>query len=402
MISTNHRSLALGLLASLVLASACGGGEVTGDASSTTGASTTDASSTGAGGTMGLTGCDGDRLLENPTDTSAPGPSEVGVKTVTISGLTAEVWYPAAPGSTAGVAPVDYDVRQWLPPSEDGKISDAKAPHQSCNCFRDVGLDEAHGPYPVVIFVHGTAGFRTQSLELMTHWASRGFVVIAADHPGLDLTDLIASICGGGATPQDLEGDLGKLVAAVGAPADDLAFLAGHVDPTRLAMTGHSAGGEAVADQGSVAEVVIPMAAGGVSAGAALRSKLVLGAKEDKVVPFENQASGYDASPSPKRLVALSPAGHLAFSNLCGIQNADGEDIVTIGMNADVCGLSLAGALFDCDPSYVSEAVGTAIVEDASSAVLEETLQCSPERAAWLDAIQTRHPEVAELEQSTR
>ena len=26
------------------------------------------------------------------------------------------------------------------------------------------------------MFVHGTAGFRSQSLEIVTHWASRGFV----------------------------------------------------------------------------------------------------------------------------------------------------------------------------------------------------------------------------------
>ena len=57
---------------------------------------------------------------------------------------------------------------------------------------------------PPVVFVHGTAGFRSQSLEIVTHWASRGFVVIAADHPGLYLGDLIRSVCGQDAPTADV------------------------------------------------------------------------------------------------------------------------------------------------------------------------------------------------------
>ena len=47
-----------------------------------------------------------------------------------------------------------------------------------------------------VVFVHGTASFRTQSLTQMTHWASRGFVVLAADHPKIRLKDLLANLGG--------------------------------------------------------------------------------------------------------------------------------------------------------------------------------------------------------------
>jgi hypothetical protein len=82
------------------------------------------------------------------------------------------------------------------------------------------------------------------------------------------------------------------------------------------------------------------------------------------------------------------------FSSLCGLHNADGEDIVTIGTDADVCGLSLAGALFDCDPTYITEPRGFVIIGDASSAALEETLQCAPARGERLSSLQTRYPEV--------
>jgi predicted dienelactone hydrolase len=383
--------------ASLVtLAGGCGDGALPTGAG---GAASTSSSGMVVGLGGGVPGCDGANLLENPSDTSKPGPSPVGARTVMIDGLTTEVWYPALLGSSSGKAPAEYDVRQWLPPSEMGKIVDAKAPRQQCDCYRDLPLDDRHGPYPVIVFVHGTAGFRTQSLEIMTHWASRGFVVLAADHPGLYLGDLIRLVCGGGQGKQNLPANLASLVAAVKAPAGDLAFLAGHVDAARLAMTGHSAGGMAIAKQGDVAEVIIPMAAGGANAGSAVKSTLVLGAKEDQVVMYSSQQAGFTSSPKAKRLVGISPAGHLTFSSLCSIHNADGEDIVTIGKAAQVCGLSLAAKLFDCSPSYVKAEEGWTIVDDASSAVLEEALQCAPERAPWFSAIKSRYPEVAEVEE---
>jgi len=324
----------------------------------------------------------------------------VGARTVTIAGLTVEVWYPASPGSEESAAALKYDVRAFLPAAEAPKIPDEKAPVQTCNCFADLPLDEAHGPYPVVVFVHGTAGFRTQSLEITTHWASRGFVVIAADHPGLYLGDLITSlpICDGDAPAQDLEADIAAIVAALGETTGDLAFLDGRIDLAHLGMSGHSAGGGAIEGQSDLAEVSIPMAAGGVAPGSALKSALVLGALEDMVVDYGNQVDGYEGTVSPtKRLVGLSPGGHLTFSSLCAITNAEGQDIVTIGTEADVCGLALAGALFDCDASYMPAERGWQIIKDATSAALEETLQCDPGASEALATLAARYEEVAEL-----
>jgi hypothetical protein len=351
------------------------------------------------GGSNATVGCDGASLIGNPSVTSERGPWAVGARTVSIGGLTAEVWYPASPGSEDGVEADSYDVRSYLPAAEAVKIADADAPRQACDCYRDLPIDDAHGPYPVVVFVHGTAGFRTQSLEITTHWASRGFVVVAADHPGLVLGDLITSLpmCDGDAPPQDVPGDIGVLLDAIAAPAGDIDFLAGRIDAGRVALSGHSAGGGAIEDFGDRASVLIPMAAGGVSGGSLLESTLVLGAEEDQVVSYSSQVSGYESSSAPKRLVGLSPAGHLAFSSLCAITNSAGQDIVTIGTEADVCGLALAGALFDCDASYMAPARSWEIVNDVTSAVLEETLQCAPSRASWFTTLQDRFPEVSEL-----
>ncbi len=138
------------------------------------------------------------------------------------------------------------------------------------------------------------------------------------------------------------------------------------------------------------------MAAGGFAAGAKLESGLVMGALEDTVVDYPSQSEGFAQSPAPKRLIGISPAGHLVFSILCHIENAAGEDLVAIGEAAEVCGLNLAGALFDCSEDYVSKELGHTIVNDASTAVFEETLHCNPDRAAWIASIGGRYAEATE------
>src|SRR5690242_19513182 len=217
----------------------------------------------GSGGSGGLpppnpaTGCNGTPLLANPDDPSAHGPWAVGARTVTLAGLTTEIWYPAKAGSEAGKMPARYDLREHLPDADQGKIPDADNPWQPCDCYRDLPIDDAHGPYPVVLFIHGTAGFRTQSLTFMAHWASRGFVVLAADHPGINLKDVLS----GGFGQSDQAGDARRLLAALEPPGGDAAFLAGHLDLANLALAGHSAGGGAISGFGDRAKVLVPMAA---------------------------------------------------------------------------------------------------------------------------------------------
>lgn len=360
-------------------------------------ATTTDDDTTGAG--ADVPGCDGGAFLPVPKDTSLPGPWPVGARTVTIGGLTVEAWYPAELGSEAGQEKIRYDIRTGLPDAEKDKVPDADNPWQDCECWRDLPLDTAHGPYPAVIFVHGTAGFRSQSLEHVIHWASRGFVVLAADHPGLWLKDLLGSLCGVPMVPQHLADDVGELTAALAEPAGDLAFLAGHVDASRLAMSGHSAGGGAIAGAGDAARVLIPMAAGGVEAGASLESTLILGALSDQVVAYSSQQEGFTDSPAPKRLVGIADAGHLAFSSLCSLKNAQGQNFLEIAQANDVCGAQFASLLFDCDPEYTPDATSWEIAQYASSAVLESVLRCT-DAADNFAELQAKFPEVAEYQEA--
>ena len=359
-------------------------------------ATTTDTTAGTTGTPGGAQGCDGATLLENPSDTSLQGPWPVGVRTVELDGLTVEVWYPATPGSDGGVDPVVYDIRDALPDSEVEKVSDDMNPWQPCDCYRDLPLDSANGPYPGVVFVHGTAGFRSQSLEFMTHWASRGFIVMSADHPGLWLKDLLGIICGQGMVPQNLTGDVNKIVSAFQTQTGGLDFLAGSADGSRVGMAGHSAGGGAIEGFGGIAQVLIPMASGGVSAGDALQSTLVLGAQDDMVVAYGNTKSGYDSSPTPKRLVGIAGTGHLAFSSLCSLQNEMGMDFLEIAEDAGICGAQLASGLFDCEDSYIDDEISWTISKYTSSAALESVLHCSS-AADNFATLEASYPDVGEF-----
>ncbi|MBI3207200.1 MAG: hypothetical protein HYZ29_37025 [Myxococcales bacterium] len=369
--------IAASIMGAAFVVSACGGDSSDGASGGTGGA----AGAAGAGGGAGSGGSAGEvpgcapevKLLAKSTDPGQPGPWVVGARTAQVGKLTVEIWYPAKLGSDSGKSGKVYDLRTWLPATEKDKIPDADNPWQKSHSFADLALDADHGPYPVVLFVHGTAGFRTQSLEHMEHWASRGFVVLAADHPGLYLGDMLEL----DTAERDLDGDLNALVAAVGQTAGDLAFLKGHVDTARLAMAGHSAGGGAVKARGAEARVLMPLAAGGTQAGAKLESTLVMGGQADKVVAYSETVKGYDASPKQKRLVGIAKAGHLFPSALCWLESSSGANIFEVAQKYDVKNANLAGLLFDCPAGQPGATEMRALVNFATAATLEETLHCA-------------------------
>jgi len=341
-------------------------------------------------------GCDGAKLLANPADPAKPGPWPVGAKTVTIGRLQVEVWYPAAVGSETGKPKVRYDIRKSLNPSQRALIPDADNTWQDCDCYADLPVDPDHGAFPVIVFVHGTAAFRHQSVHQTAHWASRGFVVIAADHPGLMLGDLLAQFCPDDPSgAQDLSGDVDAMLAAIAAPAGPLAFLAGKVDATRVGVVGHSAGGSAAANAtGKPGVRVVASLAGNAVAKQAgtLEHVLFMGGKSDQVVSYGQVSTAFGGSAMPRDLVGITGAGHLVFSDLCDTRNAAGKNLLEVAQQYNLCGAALAGMLFDCDPAYIPAARGWDIVNHATSAVFESTLQCSTTTDSIADI--TRYTEV--------
>jgi len=101
------------------------------------------------------------------------------------------------------------------------------------------------GPYPLVIFSHGSGGFRYQSLYFTEHLASHGFVVMAVDHTTNTLLDSLnadpfteALAANFVQRPQDILRII-DFADALNADGE----LAGLIDTERIATTGHSFGG---------------------------------------------------------------------------------------------------------------------------------------------------------------
>jgi acetyl esterase/lipase len=399
--------------------------------------------SNGAGGaSTGAKGCGTTTLLDVPDDPGVRGPWKVGVRTVHVGRLTAEIVYPAQPGSEANVPEATYDVRDWLPASERSKVPDSASPAVGPiggDLYRDLPIDAAHGPYPVVVFIHGTASFRIASGSTMVHWASRGFVVIGADYPGLFLADQLCAAntpaSNGGTTPpcscavtgqKDIPGDVNTQLQALSNPSGDLAFLAGHIDMQRIAISGHSQGACVAAGLSTLpnVEVVIPMTGSlQVLPSSSLKSVMFIAGMSDKVIgwdtaeignavclPIAGQASAisnkdaYNASAGPpavkKRLVGITGGGHLVPTDLCQT-NALGRNAVQEAEHDGVCGIDQATiiglpAIFDC--GNIDMATGIHAVSYASTAALEETLLCK-DRSAVFANIKTTIPAIGDFEE---
>jgi len=370
-----------------------------------------------------------------PDDTSARGPWVVGVKTVHIGRLTVEVTYPAAAGSEAGKQETTYDVRDWLPknPTQASNftpIMDSESPAVKPvggKLFRDLPLDETHGPYPVIIFMHGTASFRIASGTIQTLWASRGFVVLAADYPGLMLADQLCSAgCGCQASGMaDYPGDFKAQVDALKAPSGEVAFLMGHVDTNHIGFSGHSVGGCTVAASAGTqgASVIIPLnSTAPTAASTGLKSTMYISGMADTVFAYKTGLSlgnavcpmaqnavndGYNASAGPpdvkKRLVGVTDGGHLTPTDLCQ-KNAEGNNAITVLHNHHYCGVDAVAivglpTLFDCGANGFDWQVGVKDVGYASTAAFEETLQCRDRTAAFAN-IKTANPTIGDFQEA--
>jgi dienelactone hydrolase len=383
-------------------------------------------------------GCGTTRILPSPDDTSTRGAWDVGVRTVKIGRLTAEVLYPAEPGSTAGLPEATYDVRAWLPADQKTKVPDSHSPAVGPiggHLFRDVPIDGNNGPYPVVISIHGTASFRIAAGSIATTWASRGFVVLSADYPGLMLTDqlcataeckLTSQSCAVVGT-QDIPGDVQLQMNALAAPSGPLAFLSSHLDMTRIGVTGHSQGACVAAGLSMLpgVQVVLPMAGSlQVVPSSSLKSLMFIAGINDTVIgynavqlgnivcspvagqaPASSDTAAYQASPGPpsvtKRLVGITGGGHLVPTDLCQM-NAQGKNAIQEAQADGVCGINSAviiglPALFDC--GSIPMQTGITDVTYASTAALEETLMCR-DRTSQFANLRTRLPTVGEFQEA--
>lgn len=105
--------------------------------------------------------------------------------------------------------------------------------------------DTSAGPYPLVVFAHGSGGFGTGYLPMLRSWAAAGYVVAAPEFP-IGVDNVVGQI-GDGPSIEDLPnlpGDMSFVTTELlRLNADPASPLHGMVDPARIGAAGHSLGG---------------------------------------------------------------------------------------------------------------------------------------------------------------
>jgi len=241
-------------------------------------------------------------------DPRQPGPYGVGVRTVHLvkDSVTAPgtdrvldtiVWYPTAPDSG------------MVDPMLKGVVG---AP-----------LDNSGGPYPLLMFSHGSCGYPNQSTFLTPLIASYGFVVAAPPHPGNTLSDFPTCMSAQSLATSALERPADIAYAAdqlLAANADQSSPFFGSIDPQRMGMSGHSFGGfttYVVVDHDPRYKVAVALAPA-VPGNAKLNlPSLSMLSELDTYVNDDAIRAVYATAATPKVEVEVLNAGHFAYSDGC-------------------------------------------------------------------------------------
>jgi predicted dienelactone hydrolase len=266
-------------------------------------------------------------------ETLPAGPYAVGVTTITIDAdtdrpLTVDVWFPI---DDAGDAPLHQYT--FLPEVYFESPAAVTA---------NAGQISADGPFPLVVYSHGSGGLRYIAADYTEAIASYGYVVAAADHTGNTAVELVLGVeSDRAANAFNRPNDVISVIDALTDPqGTEGAGFVSSVDAERVAVTGHSTGGYttyavaggATTDLGAVAPdpridaiITLAPASGSITDetfAAITVPALVLAGTADDVTPIDpNVTRPWDLSSSaPHYRGDLIDAGHQSFSIACEAQ----------------------------------------------------------------------------------
>lgn len=312
-------------------------------------------------------------------DPSTFGPYPVGVQTFTIEdasrgedgprSLVVEVWYPTT-DDTVGMPTVSYGPEDILRADAIEALGTNVDVSLETIAVRDVSVRDDAGPFPLVMFSHGSGGIRMQSTFFTVALASHGYVVVAPDHIGNTLSDIIID---GDLTPETLFESLGDRTRDLDFIVDHLEgggerALTSAIDFERLGVAGHSFGALTSlrwVGLNSEVDAAVAQAPPGYSivwlgiptplSDFEVPTMLQVGGM-DMTTPPEDAASVWAQMSAPRSRMTLANAGHFSFSDICSI------DATAILASLD---LGLSDALDDgCTAANTDRETGAAAMNN--------------------------------------
>lgn len=265
------------------------------------------------------------------------GPYRVGVQTITIADeardrpLTVDVWFPLAENAAGDAARYTFVTGDFY-----------ESPRALAADSTGASTD---GPFPLVVYSHGSGGTRYVHSDYTETIASHGYVVVAPDHTGNTSVERVL----GNPDPPELIAVNRPLdvIAVIDAMVDvsdpETVGLSALVDADRIAVTGHSFGGfttfaVASGHSNSVGETpaddrvdaLIPIApAVGTGVGQTLLTTeqlsrislptLIIVGTDDKTTPVDPnvEVAWEHSAATPHYRLELVAAEHQTFTDIC-------------------------------------------------------------------------------------